>query len=170
MQATEPDTPNRRHGGWSTRKKDKAPRGVRRYSAGAWGIRYACGAGHFHKESIGPVKGDAISAYHKRRLRVQTEPGWCPQIEAAQQRALAEAARAKEAARVTFRDFAADYLQWAKTHKRSWKTNAGQIKAATAVFGDTRSSTRLPQATLNAFATRCWPRSRNLPVIGTGTC
>ena len=127
----EPDTPGRQHGGWSTKKKDKAPRGVRRYATGAWGIRYACGAGHFHKEIIGHVKGDAISVYHRRRLRVQSEPGWCPQVEAAQK-------RANEAARVTFSDFADDYLKWAKTHKRSWKTNEGQIKAAKAAFGEKR--------------------------------
>ena len=82
-------------------------------------------AGHFHKETVGPVKSDAISAYHRRRLRVQSEPGWCPQVEMARR-------HAEEAARVTFRDCADDYLKWAKTHKRSWKTNEGQIKVAKA--------------------------------------
>jgi hypothetical protein len=58
-----------RKGGWSTKKRDAAPRGVRRHPSGVWGIRYVCGAGCPHKERVGPIKQDAIRAYHQRRAR-----------------------------------------------------------------------------------------------------
>ena len=95
---------------WTTRKKDAAPRGVRRHESGVWGIRYTCGAGHLHKEKIGPIKGDAIRTYHDRRARAQDEPGWCPAVERGHARA--EASKAK--ARSTFREYAEDYLKWAE--------------------------------------------------------
>jgi integrase len=72
---------------WSTRKKDNAPRGVRRHPSGVWMIRYTCGAGHIHKEKIGPIKTAATNAYHDRRARARREAGWCPAIERGQARA-----------------------------------------------------------------------------------
>jgi site-specific recombinase XerD len=115
---------------WSRKKKDAAPRGVRRHESGVWGIRFTCGAGHLHKEKIGARKGDAIRAYHARRARVHDEPGWCPLPE--RERARADAARP----RLTFRQYADDYLQWAETHKRSWTRDRSRLTRQLAAFGD----------------------------------
>jgi integrase len=96
-------------------KHDDAPRGVRRHPSGVWAIRFTCGARHLHKEKVGPLKQDAIRAYHVRRARAHAEPGWCPRVERHQ----AERAALQ---RVTFRAYAADYLAWALVNKRSgWK-------------------------------------------------
>ena len=62
----------------NTRKKDKAPRGVFQPRKGLWAVRFTCAAGHVHEETIGPIKGDAVNAYHDRRQRTLAEPGWCP--------------------------------------------------------------------------------------------
>jgi len=62
-------------GSWSTRKKDKAPRGVYRHVNGDWAIRFTCGAGHLHKERVGRVKTDAIDIRNERRSRAHRKPG-----------------------------------------------------------------------------------------------
>jgi hypothetical protein len=43
-------------GTWTTKKKDKAPRGVYQPRKGIWAIRFTCGAGcaNPHKELVGP--------------------------------------------------------------------------------------------------------------------
>src|SRR5262245_16244055 len=66
--------------GWSTRKKDAAPRGLFKHSGGGWGIRYKCGRGCTHQEPVGE-KSKALRAYHQRRARALSEPGWCPRLE-----------------------------------------------------------------------------------------
>src|SRR3989454_11096300 len=66
---------------WSRRKKDRAPRGVFRHRSGVWAIRFTCGAGHIHQQRVGPLKSEAVRAYHERRARVLDEPGWCPAVE-----------------------------------------------------------------------------------------
>src|SRR5882724_8892769 len=86
-----------------TRKKDQAPRGVFRHPSGVWAVRFTCGAGHIHKERVGPLKSDAIRTYHDRRARAQDEPGWCPAVEREQARVDAEAAAVRERARITFK-------------------------------------------------------------------
>jgi integrase len=111
-----------------TRKKDDAPRGVFRHPSGVWAVRFTCGAGHIHKERVGPLKSDAIRTYHDRRARAQDEPGWCPTIEREQARSAAEAAVFRERARIMFEAFAEDhYLPHAKVHKRSWRTDESRI-------------------------------------------
>ncbi len=117
----------------STRKKDSAPRGVFRHPSGAWAIRFTCGAGHVHEEKVGPIKGDAFRAHAARRQRTHGEPGWCPVMERRQARALAQA---EEARRVTFRQYAAEYLEWAKLHHHGWRTEASRITAMEGAFGD----------------------------------
>lgn len=64
----------------SKKKKDHAPRGVFRYAASAWAVRFVCGAGHVHQEKVGPIKGDAIRAHAARRQRVHDDPAWCPTV------------------------------------------------------------------------------------------
>src|SRR5947209_14583375 len=96
----------------STQKKDSAPRGVFRHRSGVWAARFTCGAGHIHQERVGPLKSDAIRVYHDRRARTFSEPGWCPQAERREARARVEAEQAREKARITFRDYAANYLAW----------------------------------------------------------
>lgn len=127
-----------RRGPWSTKKRDTAPRGVYRHPSGMWAIRFTCGAGHIHKERVGPLKTDAIRAYHDRRSRAHNEPGSCPQVEAGRERERARAERLREQARVTFREYASAYLKWAEAHHRSWMTTRSQVKALLAVFGDRR--------------------------------
>lgn len=122
--------------GRSTRKKDAAPRGVFHPRLGLWGIRFTCGAGCVHEETVGPINGDAIRAYHQRRKRACHEPGWCPKIERAQARAAAKALAARERERLTFREYAKRYLVWAKDQHRSYETTRGQVEALIGAFGD----------------------------------
>src|SRR2546427_9550528 len=116
-------------GVWSTRKKDKAPRGVYQPRKGLWAIRFTCGAGcaNPHKELIGPVKTDAIRAYHARKKRAHDQPGWCPLQERQTARTVALERRASEAKRITFAQYADEYLVWCQqvdsrgqVRMRSW--------------------------------------------------
>ena len=120
----------------STRKKDPAPRGVFRHRSGVWAVRFTCGAGHIHQERVGPLKSDAVRVYHERRARVLDEPGWCPAVERRQERARVLREQAQERARMTFRDYAKQYLVWADAHHRSYETTRGQVEALIAAYGD----------------------------------
>jgi integrase len=140
---TDVTTTTTRH---STKKKDKAPRGIFRHPSGVWAIRFTCGAGHSHKEKVGPIKGDAIRTYHDRRARAHDEPAWCPATERAQVRADAEAAALRERARVSFKTFAEEhYLPHAKVHKRSWRTDESRIAWLVARVGPKRVDEITPQ-------------------------
>lgn len=123
---------------WSRTKRDDAPRGVRRHPSGVWAIRFTCGAGHLHKEKVGPLKGDAIRAYHTRRARAHDEPGWCPETERRAERTRAEADRERERRRVPFRVVAEEYREWSQQHKRSWRTDASRIPVLVTAFGERR--------------------------------
>src|SRR5437762_6889177 len=114
------DVPERRT--WSRRKKDPAPRGVFRHPSGDWAIRFTCGAGHKHKERIGRVKTDAKDALDARRARVRQQPGWCPTVETQHAKERSRAEQKRQAARVSFREYADDYLKWAQNNKRAWAT------------------------------------------------
>jgi len=119
---------------WSLKKKDQAPRGVRQLEDGTWGIRFACGLKHLHKERVGRVKRDAINTYHDRRAKARSEPGWCPAIE---RREEGERKRAAEARRMTFRQFAEQFHDWRKENQpRSRKNDAGRFPTLIAHFGD----------------------------------
>ena len=103
-----------------------------------WAIRYTCGAGCWppHKETVGPLKADAVRIYHARRSRARSEPGWCPIAEARRERDRAQADASRELARVTFEGYATvDYLPWARQHHRSVATTESQIGRLVAVFG-----------------------------------
>src|SRR5678815_2940525 len=89
--------------GHDTHKRDDAPRGVFRPRAGLWGIRFTCGCGRLHEETIGRVKKDAVDAYYARRARVKQEPAWCPRS-------------AKRAPAPPFKTYAEDFIAWAKQH------------------------------------------------------
>jgi site-specific recombinase XerD len=125
---------------WSRKKKDAVPRGVFKHPSGVWAIRYACGAGCAkHEERVGPLKGDAIRAYHERRARAYVEPGWCPrrEREAARQQAIAE--RQRECSRVTFEDYARDdYTPWMQAQHRSWKKDHSRLTRLLPVLGSKR--------------------------------
>lgn len=123
---------------WSTRKKDKAPRGVYRRGSGVWAIRYTCGAGHLHKEKVGSRKSEADTTNHERRGQAHREPGWCPLVEAQQAQARARVERKRELARVRFEDFTKEYAKWSEQHKRSWRTDWSRIKVLVARFGAMR--------------------------------
>lgn len=120
---------------WSRRKKDTAPRGVRKHPGGGWAIRYACGAGCIHKEKVGPLKSEAIRLYHERRNRAVTEPGWCPRIETRQERERVRAERARERARLTFAEHTPDFIAWAKIHHRSWAKDGSRLSRVLPVLG-----------------------------------
>jgi len=60
--------------GWSTKKKDKAPKGVVRHSSGMWAARYTCGVGHIHTEKVGPSKETTVKVYHARRAKALDTP------------------------------------------------------------------------------------------------
>jgi site-specific recombinase XerD len=130
---------NQRHTPKDTRKKDQAPRGVFRHPSGVWAARFTCGAGHIHKERVGPLKSDAIRSYYERRARAHDEPGWCPALARRHAREQAAAAAAQERARMTFGMFAEEhYLPYAKVHKRSWRTDRSRITWLVGRFGAKR--------------------------------
>src|SRR2546427_7810493 len=122
-------------GPWSTRKKDVAPRGVYRHRSGMWAIRFACGAGHIHKEQVGRVKSDAIDARSERRARARREPGWCPLVEARRARDQAKESKRREEARVSFAEHTRDFIQWAKANHRSWAKDDSRLSRVTPVLG-----------------------------------
>lgn len=119
----------------STRKRDALPRGLfvhpaSGHKATVYGIRYICGAGHVHQEQAGALKSEALRRYHVRRARVHDEPGWCPRAERRHERERLDAERAREARRITFADYARDYLAWARGHKRSWPKDQSRLNSA----------------------------------------
>lgn len=125
---------------WSRERKSDT-RGLwqrRRNGRLVWAIRYTCGAGcRPHKETVGPLKADAIRIYHERRSRARSEPGWCPITEGRHERDRARAEEARERARVTFESYAsADYLPWARRNHRSAATTASQITRLVTEFGN----------------------------------
>jgi integrase len=113
----------------STKKKDKAPRGVFRHDSGLWAIRFTCGAGHIHQERVSSHKTEAIRTHHERRGRALSEPSWCPAVERG-------ASRARAAAAVTFRAYATDYEAWARVEHRSFRNTQSELRRLTAHFGD----------------------------------
>lgn len=136
---SDPETAERRQATpWSRRKKDAAPRGVFRHPSGVWAARYTCGAGHVHQEKVGPLKGDAVRTYHERRGRVHEEPGWCPAVERVQERERARAEREREERRITVRDYANGYLEWAQDHKKSWARDRSRLGRILPALGDRR--------------------------------
>jgi integrase len=126
---------------WSRKKKDAAPRGVFKHPSGMWAIRYACGAGCAkHEERVGPLKSDAIRAHAARRQRVHDDPTWCPTAERASKRReaheRAQAEQERERSRVTFRQYAEDYLVWSSTVHRAQRTAKYEVGRLVAIFGD----------------------------------
>jgi len=100
---------------WSTKKKDKAPRGLFRHPSGVWGVRFACALGCIHQERVGPLKEEAKEVYNERRKTARGSPGWCPKVE---RRVVAEAVRRQEEDRhqqeahaVTVREYAEHWLR-----------------------------------------------------------
>jgi len=122
---------------WSRRKKDRdAPRGIFRHSSGVWAIRYACSAGCAkHEERVGPLKSDAIRAYHDRRSRAHAEPGWCPIVERRRAREQARNEEAKQRSRVTFEQYAKDYLAWSGTVHRAQRTAKYEVGRLVSLLG-----------------------------------
>src|SRR5262245_47764513 len=136
-----PRTKNTR-GPWSTKKKDKAPRGIFRHPSGAWAIRYTCGMSHSHKEFVGRLKSDAIHERNKRTVRAKNEPGWCPVVERQATHAEAQAKATEMAAQITFGQYAADYLDWCQQpdasgqlRKRSWRSIKAEMSRLVPQFG-----------------------------------
>jgi len=104
--------------------------------SGGWAIRFACGAGCKHKERVGPLKSEAIRLYHERRNRAQSEPGWCPNAERREARAVARAASVKASHRVSFKQYAeGDYLPWARLHHRGYATDVCRVGLMVETFG-----------------------------------
>jgi site-specific recombinase XerD len=122
----------------TTVKKDAAPRGVFRSTPKTWAIRFTCGAGHLHEETIGAGKGNAIRAHYARRARALAEPNWCPRVERAQERTLARETAAQAQRRQTFRHYVeTDYGPWAALHKKGWrKTERYTAARLVTVLGD----------------------------------
>jgi len=147
-----------------TRKKDKAPRGVFRHPSGAWAIRYACGVGCAkHEEKVG-LKSDAIRAHAARRQRVHEDPRWCPAIERQKARERARAERDRERRRVTFRQYAEDYLSWSATVHRAQRTAKYEVGRLVGIFGDTPVDEILPadvERCVRGFSAALAPASVN---------
>jgi hypothetical protein len=111
--------------GHNTHKRDDAPRGVFRPRPGVWGIRFTCGCGRIHEETIGRVKKDAVDAYYARRARLKQDPAWCPRS-------------ARRAPAPLFKDYARDFITWAKQYHRSWNKDASRLSRVLPVLGEFR--------------------------------
>jgi integrase len=94
---------------------------------------FTCGAGHIHQERVGPLKSDAVRVYHERRARALDTLRWCP---AAERQEARDQARAAQARRVTFREYAREFLDWAKLHHKGWRTEESRIKVMVECFRD----------------------------------
>jgi len=123
---------------WSTRKKVKAERSLWKRSPKDpwWRIRFTCGLGHLHKERVDTVKGHAETRLAERRARAAREPGWCPVLEKEQARAQALADAARERRRITFSQYAEDYLTTVRLTHRGWRSDESRIKTLITHFGD----------------------------------
>ena len=58
------------------------------------------------------MKTEAIRAYHARKKRAHDQPGWCPRDERQKALVAAQEKRASEAQRITFSEYADEYLTW----------------------------------------------------------
>jgi len=103
-----------------------------------------CSAGcpNPHKELIGPAKTEAIRAYHARKRLAHDQPGWCPRDEREKARKAAEKRRASEATRITFTQYADEYLAWCQqvdstgqVRMRSWRTIKSEMSRLRPAFG-----------------------------------
>jgi site-specific recombinase XerD len=81
-------------------------------------------------------QGDAIRAYHERRRRAHEEAGWCPRIERQRDQERSRAEQERQARCMTFRDYAKEYVEWAKLHHRGWRTEQSRVDAMVKVFGE----------------------------------
>src|SRR5262249_18954412 len=105
---------------------------------------YACGAGcEKHEERVGPLKTDAVRAYHDRRARAHSEPGWCPAVERREARERARQEQARQRCRITFGEYADDYQTWCEqtdatgqVRKRSWRTIKAELSRLRPAFGE----------------------------------
>src|SRR5262249_14327342 len=88
-----------------------------------------------HEERVGPLKTDAVRAYHDRRARAHSEPGWCPAVERRAAREQARRELARQRGRMTFDEYAADFSAWASTEHRGFRKEQGRIARLVAVFG-----------------------------------
>lgn len=118
-----------------THKKDKAPRGVFRDSRDAWKIRFTCGAGHIHEQKVGRLKEQAVDTYHERRKKTHDDPGWCPRVERRRKREEERAKQEVEMRRMTFKEYADDFIEWAKINHRSWQKDDSRLSRVLPVFG-----------------------------------
>jgi len=126
---------------WSRKKKDPAPRGVFLHASSTaasrvWAIRFACGQGHIHEERAG-LKEDAKRRHAARRQRVYDDPAWCPALERREVRERVRAEQERAARRVTFRQYAEDYLTWSGTIHRAHKTAKYEVGRLVKLLGDT---------------------------------
>src|SRR5262245_25999997 len=126
---------------WSRRKKDAAPRGVFLHPSSTpsnrvWGIRFVCGAGHRHEERVG-LKEEARRRHAARRQRAHDDPTWCPAVERRGTRERAQAAQTQAERRMTFRQYAENYLDWSATVHRSQYTARYEVGRLVGLLGDT---------------------------------
>jgi len=137
-------------GGWSTKKKVRAERGLSQRRDGRWIITYTCSLRHLHREVVDTVKGNARDLLAVRRTAAQKDAAWCPRLE--RQRALAadQAEQEREAQRILFSDYCADYLAWAKLHHKGYATDVCRVGLLSATFGQLKLDEITP-ARVDAF-------------------
>ncbi len=125
-----------------------------RHGPNVWGIRFTCGAGHVHEETVGRIKSDAIRVHAARRQRVHDDPCWCPSVERREARNKARADQEHERQRVTFHDYARDFITWATVHHRSWREDGSRLSRVLQVLGarkldEIKRAIRLALVTVN---------------------
>jgi len=72
------------------------------------------------------------------RRRAHDEPGWCPALERQREQERARIELERAAKRVVFRQYATDYLEWARLCHRGWRTEDSRVNAMVEAFGDTK--------------------------------
>ncbi len=129
--------PHRSVIGVITAKRDDAPRGVFRRAPKLWAIRFVCGQGHTHEETMGALKGDAVRFHAARRQQVHEDPAWCPAVKRCEARERARAEQERERRRMTFRQYADDYLAWSAGVHRSQRTAQYEVRRLVTMLGAT---------------------------------
>lgn len=120
---------------WSTKKKVNAERGLTQLRDGRWRITSTCRLGCLHREVAGRVKGDARTLLAARRTSTRTQAAWCPAVLKTQERAAQQAAVELEAKRISFKDYAQQYVDWCRTQHRGFRTDQLRVKAMVRAWG-----------------------------------
>jgi site-specific recombinase XerD len=84
-------------------------------------------------------------ALHERRGQVRDGSGWCPAVERREARERASADQQREHRRMTFRQYAEDYLSWSATVHRAQRTAQSEVRRLVSLLGEARLDAITPR-------------------------